>query len=286
MLKSILFLAILPMLIIPAFAELEIFVEDGLDIPSVGKTIIIKITGAVDTVIFIITSEFDEIIDTFSFVASDQGEISLPWLIPKDMPFGNYIINATDSFNSAEVIYVYEELIEPIPITLEETFELATNNKNALNIHNSTLSIHDIMIYSHDTMVNEHSQNFILHNDKIDSLLLLISSLQQEVKGLKELVQGEAPIPDDTPVPVIDNFIATPTGSGTVTISWIITDGQPITLYNLIHRPSVGAWTTEDVSVNATSYVISGLTSVEYDFKFSAENAFGESKIERFLITP
>lgn len=141
------------------------------------------------------------------------------------------------------------------------------------------------MVSSHDTMVNEHSQNFISHNDRIDALLVIISALQTQIDGLRELVQGEAPAPDDTPIPVIGNFTAIPTGNGTVTLSWDI-QNEPITLYNLIYRAEIGSWSTEFVSVNATTHTITDLSNIEYDFKFSAENEFGESRVERFSLIP
>lgn len=218
MIKSILLLLILPLLLIPSFAELQIYTEQGMDIIGVGKTLNIIITGAVDIVTITITSEFDEIIDTFSFVASDQGDINLPWIISKGLPFGIYIVNATDSFNSAETIYFYEEPIIEVPITVEETFELATNNKDELTIHNSTLSIltnttdsnsimlnnyNDTLAYYNSIMIQSNDMMYA-QNNTITSLLNDISTLEESISILAEMVEELTsrvpPLPLDAPI--------------------------------------------------------------------------------------
>jgi len=77
-----------------------ISVEEGFDVPGVGKTVLIKVFGAKQTVTFEIIASDEEIIEKLSFVASDQGDINLPWIIPKDTEPGTYTISATDAFNS------------------------------------------------------------------------------------------------------------------------------------------------------------------------------------------
>jgi len=92
--------------------------EDGMmvtveeiDDPStsyLGKSILIKVNGAQQTVEFQIIAVDGKIIDTLSFPASDQGDISLPWLVPIDTEPGIYIINAEDGFNSVNATYTLE----------------------------------------------------------------------------------------------------------------------------------------------------------------------------------
>ena len=83
-------------------------VEEGLEVAGIGKTIAIKVIGAQQTVQITIISSEDKIIETLSFPASDQGEINLPWLVPKDTEPGIYIINAEDGFNSVNATYTLE----------------------------------------------------------------------------------------------------------------------------------------------------------------------------------
>ena len=75
-------------------------VEEGVDVPGIGKIVLIKVFGAKQTVAFEIIASDGEIIEKLSFIASDQGDINLPWIIPKDTEPGTYTISATDAFNS------------------------------------------------------------------------------------------------------------------------------------------------------------------------------------------
>jgi len=194
--------------------------------------------------------------------------------------FGFKIINVDIQDDMGNSVFYYSNELDK---TNEANYERIMNNEGRININNLQLNDHSTMINSHDTIVNEHIQNFLSHDDRIDALLITISSLQTQIDGLRELVQGSTP-DDDITVPVISDFIAI-SNNGTVSLSWSI-EGEPITLYNLIYRAEIGVWTTEDVSVNATSYIITDLQNIEYDFKFSAENEFGESRVERFSLIP
>ena len=83
---------------------MQIIVEE-VDNPStahLGQTISIKVIGAKQSVEINIIAGDGEIIQTLSFVATSQGEINQPWIIPKDTEPGIYTINATDNFDSAE----------------------------------------------------------------------------------------------------------------------------------------------------------------------------------------
>ena len=73
-----------------------------------GKSVLIKVVGAKQTVEFEIIAKDGEIIETLSFVASDQGEINLPWLIPKDTEPGTYTITASDAFNFVNTTFTFE----------------------------------------------------------------------------------------------------------------------------------------------------------------------------------
>jgi hypothetical protein len=77
-------------------------ITDGIEIPGLGKTIQIKVLGAQQTVEIEIIAEDGKIIETLSFVASDQGEINQPWIIPKDTEPGVYTVKVKDAFHSAE----------------------------------------------------------------------------------------------------------------------------------------------------------------------------------------
>jgi len=73
-----------------------------------GKSILIQVVGAQQTVVFEIIAEDGEIIETLSFPASNQGDISLPWLVPTDTEPGTYTISASDAFNSVNATFALE----------------------------------------------------------------------------------------------------------------------------------------------------------------------------------
>jgi len=81
-----------------------ITVEEGEQIPGVGKTITVKVLGAKQTVNIEIISEKGDIIE-LSFVASAEGKIIIPWIIPPEIEPGTYTFKATDSFNTAETTF-------------------------------------------------------------------------------------------------------------------------------------------------------------------------------------
>lgn len=70
-----------------------------------GKQIILKVTGASQTVVIDIIAENGEIIEELSFPASAQGQINIPWLIPKDTAPGTYTVKASDAYDSAETTF-------------------------------------------------------------------------------------------------------------------------------------------------------------------------------------
>ena len=88
---------------------IQIFVEKGEKVPDGRETITIKVFGAKQTVEIEIIAQDDEIIDTLSFVASSQGEINLPWIIPKETEPGMYTIRATDASGSIETTFEFSQ---------------------------------------------------------------------------------------------------------------------------------------------------------------------------------
>lgn len=87
-----------------AIDGMVITVEEGDQIPAVGKTITIRVLGAKQTVSIEIIPEKGDIIE-LSFVASDEGKIIIPWIIPSDIVPGIYTFKATDAFNTAETTF-------------------------------------------------------------------------------------------------------------------------------------------------------------------------------------
>ena len=90
--------------------EMVISVEEIIDPETayLGKQIMFKVTGASQTVTIEVIAEDGEIIGDLSFLASAQGEINLPWLIPQDTESGIYTIKASDAFASAETTFELE----------------------------------------------------------------------------------------------------------------------------------------------------------------------------------
>ncbi len=84
---------------------LVIFVEDGMVIPGVGKTIEIRVLGAEQLVSIEIASDEGEVIEELSFPASDEGKVIQPWVIPPGTEPGTYTFTAKDAFNTAETTY-------------------------------------------------------------------------------------------------------------------------------------------------------------------------------------
>ena len=87
-----------------AIDGMVITVEEGDQIPAVGKTITIRVLGAKQTVSIEIIPEKGDIIE-LSFVASAEGKIIIPWIIPSDIVPGIYTFKATDAYNTAETTF-------------------------------------------------------------------------------------------------------------------------------------------------------------------------------------
>ncbi len=86
-------------------------VNEGNEIPGIGKIINIMIDGAnprATVLIEIITEEEEIIDDTLKCVATDQASCEIPWTVSKDILPGTYIVKAKDGYDSAETTFVVD----------------------------------------------------------------------------------------------------------------------------------------------------------------------------------
>ncbi len=70
-----------------------------------GQQIEIRVNGASQTVVIDILAEDGEKIQELEFLASSQGEIKLPWIVPPDTEPGTYTVKVSDAFDSAETTF-------------------------------------------------------------------------------------------------------------------------------------------------------------------------------------
>lgn len=108
---------------------MQVWVEDGVEIPGFGQTITIRVTGAQQTVSIEIIAPDGEIIERLSFPASSQGEINQPWIIPPETEPGTYTIIAQDAYNIAQT--TFQHLVESEPPQFSLT--LSQPHINTLN---------------------------------------------------------------------------------------------------------------------------------------------------------
>ena len=87
---------------------IQVSVGDLETLGVVGKIITIKVIGAQQTVEIEIIAEDGKIIETLSFLASSQGEINQPWIIPKEMEPGIYTVRVVDAVDSAETTFKFQ----------------------------------------------------------------------------------------------------------------------------------------------------------------------------------
>ncbi len=80
-------------------------IVEGLEIDREINTITIKISGAQQNVQVKILTNDGEILDSFSSLASDQGNVSLPWILPNNLEPGTYTIDVVDAFNTVQLIF-------------------------------------------------------------------------------------------------------------------------------------------------------------------------------------
>ena len=87
---------------------MQISVEEGDEIVGLGKTIIIKVAGAQQTVEIEVIAADGEIIGKLEIQASAHGEVNSPWPIPKDTEPGVYTVRVEDATDSAETTFEIE----------------------------------------------------------------------------------------------------------------------------------------------------------------------------------
>lgn len=92
----------------PPVSLLQVSVEKGDTIPTVGTVITILVTGANGSATIEIMTDTGEVIKTLKGVlVSNQGVINLPWIIPKDIEPGIYTVRVIDAFDSAETTFEF-----------------------------------------------------------------------------------------------------------------------------------------------------------------------------------
>lgn len=87
---------------------LMIIVEQGERIPTLGKSLSIRVLGASQTVSIDIVNEEGEVIEELKFPASKEGKIIQPWIIPPGTEPGTYTFKAKDAYNKAETTFTIE----------------------------------------------------------------------------------------------------------------------------------------------------------------------------------
>lgn len=91
--------------VITSVEEGLVVTNQGIEILGTEKILNIKVVNAIQTVqIEIITSD-GKIIGELSFPASSNGEVKLPWIIPKGTEPGTYTIKVKDVQNTAETTF-------------------------------------------------------------------------------------------------------------------------------------------------------------------------------------
>ncbi len=72
---------------------------------NIGKIIEFKIINAIQSVKIEIVDSGGVVIQTLTFVASNNGDVITPWIVPKDIVFGTYTVKVTDAKNMAETTF-------------------------------------------------------------------------------------------------------------------------------------------------------------------------------------
>jgi len=101
---------------------IQISIEKGVTVPTVGESINIRIFGVQQNVSIEIIAYDGEIIHTLLARASGQGQVDLPWIIPKETAPGNITIKVSDAFGSASTTFELEidGNISPATETIQE----------------------------------------------------------------------------------------------------------------------------------------------------------------------
>lgn len=169
-------------------------VEEGFKLAGMGKTILIEVSGAKQTVTFEIIASDGEIIETLSFVASNQGDINLPLIFPKDTEPGTYTIYVKDAFDSDCVRFDIDTFVvdrdctsgpipEPTPIISEPIKDKNSEWITHLKAENKKLKIE-----------NHHlsAENKKLKTEKLQSSDNIDNDSSSIIKKLKSKIQKQS----------------------------------------------------------------------------------------------
>ena len=88
---------------------MTVSVEQGVNIPGLGDTIVIKVFGAKQNVAIEIVSESGEVIGELDGVITSAGIVNQLWPIPKETEPGTYTIKVVNPIASAETTYELEQ---------------------------------------------------------------------------------------------------------------------------------------------------------------------------------
>lgn len=97
--------------------SLTVTVTDGPKIPGIGDSITINVMGSVPNQILKIEiiADNNALFETLTFPASSQGIVTQPWIIPKDIDPGTYVIRVDDGVNVAETSFVVKDKTTTLP---------------------------------------------------------------------------------------------------------------------------------------------------------------------------
>jgi uncharacterized protein YfaS (alpha-2-macroglobulin family) len=86
---------------------IQVSVEEIIDpqLAHLGKQMKIKVVGAQQSVHIEIIAEDGEIIDELTIIASAQGEINSPWIVPPETEPGTITVKVADAFDTAETTF-------------------------------------------------------------------------------------------------------------------------------------------------------------------------------------
>jgi len=294
--KALLILAILPLFFITAYAESH----EEREIPVwIVNTVTWWLEETVDdhslfvAIEYLIENNFieadlEDIPITFSddFIVGSQSWIDDQitddeWL----QVISNWILELTPV--EPEPPVEPDPIIVPEPvITLDELYLMIINNTDMMHgmyADMETIKEQNTQFYLSITSLTDTITSL---TDTITSLTDTTTVLETQLTAIKlSLEDREIPIPQT--IPIINNFVYS-ADNGTVDLSWDVVSGDPIVKYMFKWRDTPGtAWSKDIVRVETlTSWQITGLENVEYEFAFFATNDVGVSETEYFTLTP
>ncbi len=201
-LQSLIILAILPMLIVPAFGD-EVFTINTTKAKyEQGDSILILGSNTTPNITLIITliDVNGNIIKEQETISTDDGYISdSSFIIPLDITPGLSTISITDDLTTAttsfEILERELDVLERVMINesmiIIQNEQIISHNSTIFTLTNTTdsnsimLNNHDNMIYPHEDKINEHYTMFENQNILIDNLNQTNILQQLEIDDLK-----------------------------------------------------------------------------------------------------